>query len=118
MRSMIGIVVSAAAAAGSALASAVCCAAPILYVTAGVGAGLAGTFEPLRPWFLAGAVLFLGLGFYGVYGRPVEACLEEGVCDALAEARRRRRKRAAVLWVSAGLVALFATFPIWIGWLG
>lgn len=108
---------SSLGAVGSAFAAALCCVGPLVYVTLGVGAGLAGTFDPLRPWFLAGAALFLGLGFYGAYGRPAEACVEDGTCDTLEEARRRRRRERVVLWASTGLVVLFATFPTWSRWL-
>ncbi len=46
--------------AGAALASALCCAGPLLAVAAGVsGAGLAATFDPLRPWFLGATGVFL-----------------------------------------------------------
>mgnify|MGYP006282879275 CR=1 FL=1 len=102
---------------GSAVASALCCVGPILYVGLGVGAGLASTFEPLRPWFLGGAVLFLGLGFYGVYVRPPRSCEEGGTCETEEEARRKRRRQKGMLWFSTGLVVLFATFPTWSTWI-
>ncbi|NIP57548.1 MAG: hypothetical protein GWM92_07885 [Gemmatimonadetes bacterium] len=114
---MLSTALSAAAAIGSAVGSALCCAGPILYVTVGVGAGLAGTFEPLRPWLLGASVLFLGLGFLGVHSRSVDACVEAGICDTVEEAERRRRRQALVLWLAAGLVALFATLPSWVAWL-
>jgi mercuric ion transport protein len=104
-------------AVGAGFASALCCVGPILYVSLGVGAGLASTFEPLRPWFLAGAVLFLGLGFYGVYVRPPRSCAEGGTCETEEEARRKRTRQKVMLWVSTGLVLLFATFPTWSTWL-
>lgn len=104
-------------AVGSAFASALCCVGPILYVSLGVGAGLASTFEPLRPWFLGGAALFLGLGFYGAYVRPPLSCEEGGACETEAEARRKRRRQRVMLWASAGLVLLFASFPAWSTWL-
>lgn len=110
-------VLSALGAIGAGLASALCCVGPILYVTVGVGAGLASTFEPLRPWFLAGAGLFLALGFYGVHARPPEACVGDGECATLEEARRKRSRQKAMLWVSTVLVVLFATFPTWSTWL-
>lgn len=102
---------------GSAVASALCCVGPILYVGLGVGAGLASTFEPLRPWFLAGAVLFLGVGLYGVYVRPPRCREEGGACETEEEARRKRRRQKIMLWLSTGLVILFATFPTWSTWL-
>ncbi len=101
----------------SAVASALCCIGPIVYVTLGVGAGLASTFEPLRPWFLGGAVLLLGVGFYGVYMSPPRTCEEGGTCETEEEARRKRRRQKAMLWASTALVALFATFPAWSTWL-
>lgn len=104
-------------AVGSAFASALCCAGPILYVTLGVGAGLAGTFAPLRPWFLAAAALLLGLGFYGAYRRSPEACVADGECETEEDARRTLRRRRIGLWASAGLVLVFATFPTWSAWL-
>ena len=104
-------------AVGSALVSALCCAGPLLYVTVGIGAGLASTFQPLRPWFLAGAVVFLGLGSWGAYGRSPEACVAEGKCESEEEARQILRRRRAGLWVSAALVLIFASFPTWSGWL-
>lgn len=104
-------------AVGSAFASALCCVGPILYVSLGVGAGLASTFEPLRPWFLGGALLFLGPGFYGTYIRPPRSCSEDGACGTEAEARQKRTRQKVILWASTGLVLLFATFPAWSTWL-
>ena len=104
-------------AVGSAFASALCCAGPILYVSMGVGAGLASTFEPLRPWFLAGALLLLAVAFRTVYGRSLEACVAEGECETEEEARRALKRRKVGLWVAAALVSVFATFPTWSSWL-
>lgn len=110
-------VLSSLGAVGAGVASALCCVGPIVYVTLGVGAGLAGTFEPFRPLFLAGAVLFLALGFYGVHSSSPESCVGEGECGTLDEARRKRKRQKVMLWVSTGLVVLFATFPTWSTWL-
>lgn len=104
-------VLSSLGAVGAAIASALCCIGPLLYVSLGVGAGLASTFEPLRPWFLGGAVLFLGLGFYGLYGRRRPRCSPDG------EVEGRGRREKAWLWVGTVLVVLFATFPTWSTWL-
>ena len=65
-----GGLLAAAGAVLAAFGAALCCVGPILFVTFGVGAGLASTFEPLRPLFTALAVLGLGFGFYTVYARP------------------------------------------------
>jgi mercuric ion transport protein len=104
-------------AVGSAFASALCCVGPILYVSLGVGAGLASTFEPLRPWFLGGALLLLALAFRDVYGRSAETCVAEGECKTEEEARRALKHRKIGLWAAVALVLAFATFPTWSTWL-
>src|SRR2546428_702277 len=57
----------------AAVVSTLCCAGPLVAVALGLsGAGLAATFEPLRPYFVAGTVLALGFGFV-VMHRPDRA---------------------------------------------
>ncbi|MFQ5689423.1 MAG: mercuric transporter MerT family protein [Gemmatimonadota bacterium] len=98
-------------AVGAAFASSLCCTGPLLYVFLGVGgAGLASTFEPLRPWFLAVTALFLGFGFYEVYGRRYR-CAGEG------EAERKRTREKIMLWTGTAMVVAFASFPTWSTWL-
>lgn len=56
-----------------------CCIGPLLFVTLGVGAGLASTFAPLRPLFGLLTVGMLGVGFYTVYGRrAVSSVVRQG----------------------------------------
>jgi mercuric ion transport protein len=96
---------------GAAIASSLCCTGPLLYVGLGVGgAGLAGTFEPLRAWFLGGTALFLAAGFYGTYGRRFQ-------CAADEKAERKRGRQKIMLWVGTAFVVFFATFPTWSTWL-
>lgn len=98
--------------------SALCCAGPILAVTLGVsGAGFGATFEPLRPWFLAAATVFLAVGFYGVYATPPEACVERGRCATLDDALKKRKKEKVMLWTATLLAAAFVSFPTWSRWL-
>ena len=90
--------------------SALCCAGPVLAVTAGVsGAGLASTFEPLRPYFLGGTAFFLILGFLLLDREERKAC-EPG--KACAEPAVRRRMKT-ILWIATGVAVVFATFPQW-----
>lgn len=94
----------------AAFASALCCAGPLIAIALGVsGAGLAATFEPLRPYFVAGAVVFLVLGYVAVQREERKACAPGKAC-ASPEVRRRMRR-----WLGGAtvLVALFATFPWW-----
>lgn len=96
----------------AAFVSALCCAGPVLAVAVGVsGAGLAATFEPLRPYFLAATGLFLLLGFWLLHREEQKAC-EPG--NACADPRVRRTMRVT-LWTATVLAVVFATFPSWQG---
>ena len=97
---------------GAAIASALCCAGPLLAVAAGLsGAGLATTFEPLRPWLLGATAAFLLLGFWTLDREERKACEPGRAC---AEPRTRRRMKVA-LWIATAAAVLLATFPSWQG---
>lgn len=98
----------------AAFASALCCVGPLIAVTLGVsGAGLAATFEPLRPYFLGATAVLLATGFWLLRGEERRAC-EPGTLCASPAARRWMR---LMLWVATALAAVFATFPVWSPWL-
>jgi len=66
-------------AVSTALLSAACCLGPLVLALLGLGgAGMALALEPYRPWFLTGAVILLGAGFYFAYRRPREECGKAG----------------------------------------
>src|SRR5690606_10693779 len=99
----------------AALLGSLCCIGPLLFVTFGVGAGLASTFEPLRPVFgvlMAGG---LGDGFYTVYGREpkateLEACgASRGTCPFTRNGTRDK----VLLWIATILALLLWRFPTW-----
>ena len=105
---------AAAGAIGAAFLASLCCVGPLLFVTLGVGAGLASTFEPLRPVFTVLTVALLAVGFYVVYGRKpasteVVACAPDGTC-AVPPNRTRDR---VLLWIAAVVALVFLTFPQW-----
>lgn len=115
------------ASAGAVLAAfgaSLCCVGPLLFVTFGVGAGLASTFEPLRPLFTVLTVLGLGIGFYTVYGRKPRAHAAAGACCApgaddccapenACAAPRSRTREKVLLW-GATIVALVVwSFNYW-----
>ena len=105
-------VVAAAGGIAAAAGSAVCCLGPLAALALGVsGAGIAATFEPLRPYFLVGALGFLALGFVAVWREEQKAC-EPGKPCASPEARRRMKRR---LWIATALIVLFASSPWWVG---
>ncbi len=97
----------------AAFVSALCCIGPLLAVAVGVsGTGLAGTFEPLRPYLLGGALAFLGLGHYALYREERNACGPGKLC---ADPTVRRRMKI-VLWGATVLAVILGTFPYWSVW--
>lgn len=99
------------AAVGAAFLAALCCIGPVLFVTLGVGAGLASRFEPLRPIFTILTVGLIAIGFYTVYGRrPAGAAGDvEGACIV----PRSRRREKILLWIATFVALLLLTFPQW-----
>lgn len=95
----------------AAVGASLCCIGPILFVTLGVGAGLASTFEPLRPVFTALTVLGFGIGFYVVYGPPARAaaCAPGEACAT----PRSRRRDEVLLWGATALAAVLWSFNYW-----
>ena len=94
----------------AAVASSLCCAGPLIAVALGFsGAGLAATFDPLRPYLVGGTVLFLSLGFATAYREDRKAC-EPGALCASPEARRRMK---LWLWSGTAIAIPFATFQWW-----
>jgi mercuric ion transport protein len=90
--------------------SALCCAGPLVAVALGLsGAGLAATFEPLRPYFVAGTVLALGFGFVELRRDEKRACEPGTLCAS--PIARRRMKRA--LWIATIIAIPLITFPWW-----
>src|SRR3989475_8256490 len=74
-------VVAATGGIAAAVASALCCAGPLIAVALGLsGAGLATTFEPLRPYFVVATGLALGFGFVVLNREERKAC-EPGTID-------------------------------------
>jgi mercuric ion transport protein len=108
---------AAVGAVGAAFFASLCCVGPLLFVTLGVGAGLASTFEPLRPVFTVLTVALLAVGFYVVYGkRPTvvdaAACAPDGTC-AVPRSPRDRTRDKVLLWLATAVALVFLTFPQW-----
>src|SRR3989442_13437039 len=101
---------AAVGAVGTAIGSALCCVGPLVAVALGVsGAGLAATFEPLRPYFVVGTVLALGFGFVVMHREDRRACEPGTLCASPAV--RRRMKWA--LWMATIIAIPLLTFPWW-----
>jgi mercuric ion transport protein len=102
---------AALGAVAAAIGASLCCNGPLLFVTLGAGAGLASTFEPLRPLFTGLTALGLVIGFYVVYGRK-PAAVPCGPGETCAIRRNGRRDRV-VLWIATVLAVLFWSFNYW-----
>lgn len=112
--------VASLGAVGAAFLASLCCVGPVLFVTLGVGAGMASRFEPFRPLFTALTLGLLAVGFYVVYGRRPAAhptvdgaagaaCRPDGSCAV----PRDRRRDKALLWVATVVALVLLTFPQW-----
>lgn len=103
-------VLAATGGIAAAVASALCCAGPLVAVALGLsGAGLAATFEPLRPYFVVGTVVALGFGFLVLRREERRAC-EPGTLCASPLARRRMK---GALWIATIVAIPLVTFPWW-----
>jgi mercuric ion transport protein len=97
-------------AVAAAVGSTLCCAGPLVAVSLGLsGAGLAATFEPMRPWFVGGTVLSLGYGFFTVRQEERKACEPGTLCDSPVSRRRMR----TLLWSATAVAIPLLTFPWW-----
>lgn len=98
---------SLVAGALAAVGASVCCVGPLLLLTMGIGGAWIANliaWEPLRPWFIAATLVFLGLAFRSVYLRP-RACAPDAACAQPLVLGRQR----LIFWVVAlALLALLA----------
>lgn len=101
---------AAGASVTAAIGSALCCAGPLVAVFLGLsGAGLTATFEPLRPYFVAGTVLSLGAGFAMLRREERNACAPGRLCASPLDQRRMKW----TLWIATAIAIPLLTFPWW-----
>ena len=113
--------------AGSVLAAllgSLCCMGPLLFITLGVGAGLATALEPFRPAFGVVMVACLAVAFWTVYGRRLGGAMRRSTTGASSTAAggscagpMRRRRDVVVFWTATVLAVVLWTFPTWSLWL-
>lgn len=91
----------------AAIGASVCCVGPLVLLMLGVGGAWAASltaWEPLRPWFIAGTLLFLALSFRRLYLQP-QVCEPGAAC---AEPIVLRRQRLIFWTVAVALLALLS----------
>jgi len=93
------------------IAASACCAGPLLLLSLGLGGSWLSTFsklEPLRPLFIAVALVFLALTYRKLYLLP-QRC-ESGSACALDPGLKVQRR---LFWITAVVVLAVITFPWW-----
>ncbi len=100
----------------SALFSSACCVGPLVLTGMGVGAGTAGLLGglagfvkiliPFRNLFIAGALVFLALNFYSVYGKKRKACLNGSI-----DGEKKLKRDKILLWTNTVAVVFFILSP-------
>ena len=93
---------SLVAGALAAIGASVCCVGLLVLLTLGIGGAWIANLtalEPLRPWFIAATLLFVGLAFRRLHLQP-QVC-EPGAACAEPVVRKRQR---LVFWIVAALM--------------
>ena len=93
----------------AAIGASVCCVAPLLLLSLGIGGAWISTLtsmEAVRPFFIILTLVFIGLGYRKLYLLP-DSC-EEGEACTSAEVKQ---KQQLIFWVGSGLVLLLLAFP-------
>lgn len=95
----------------SALAASACCILPLILFVLGIGGAWVSyltALHPFRPYFIASAILFVGIGFYRIYSKPKT---EECAVDSFCARPHSHRINKIALWTAAVLVGLAALWP-------
>ena len=91
----------------AAIGASVCCVGPLVLLALGIGGAWIANLtalEPLRPWFIAATLLFLGLAFRRLYLQP-QVCEPGAACAEPVVLRRQQ----LIFWVVAlALLALLS----------
>ncbi len=94
----------------AALGASVCCVGPLVLLMLGIGGAWIANLtalEPLRPWFIAATLLFLGLAFRRLYLQP-QVCEPGVVCADPVVVKRQR----LIFWAVALALSLLLSVPL------
>lgn len=97
------------ASALAAIGASLCCVAPLVLVSLGLGgAWLANLtqLEPYRPFFVALALALLAMAAYKLYRQPATCTPGQACADGAVQRRQR-----LIFWSVATLLLLLLTFP-------
>ena len=97
------------ASALAAIGASLCCVAPLVLVSLGLGGAWLASLtqlEPYRPVFIVLTLGLLAMAWFRLYRQPV-ACEPGRACADGAVQRRQR----LIFWSVAGLLMILLTFP-------
>ena len=92
------------------VAASSCCIVPLVLFWAGVSGAWIGTLTalaPYQPYFIAGAGLFVGAGFYFVYSPKQKTCGGDAVCGHSLSDKALKIS----LWLATLLIIVAGLFP-------
>jgi mercuric ion transport protein len=95
----------------AAIGASVCCVGPLVLLMLGIGGAWIAhltALEPLRPWFIAATLLFLGLAFRRLFLQQ-QVCVPGAPCAQTVVLQRQR-------WIFA-IVALALLVLLLLPWL-
>lgn len=101
---------SMVAGALAAIGASLCCVAPLVLLALGVGGAWMSNLtalEPIRPFFFAATLIFLGLAWYGLYRAPRD-CAPGTLC-AVPQTLQRQR---LIFWLVTVLLAMLLAVPL------
>lgn len=98
----------------AAILASACCLGPLILVTLGLSGAWIGNLtmlEPLRPFFLASALVAMFFAWRRIY-RPAAGCKPGEVC-AIPQVRATYK---ILFWIIAALVLVALSFPYVLPW--
>ena len=93
----------------AAIGASVCCVGPLVLLTLGIGGAWIANLtalEPLRPWFIAATLLFVGLAFRRLYHQP-QVCEPGAACAEPIVLKRQR----LIFWIVALVLLALLSVP-------
>lgn len=96
---------------GAVLASS-CCVGPLVLITLGASGAWIGNLTSLKayqPIFVLVTLVFLGLGFWQIYGKAERPCDDEQTCST----NKSNRIITSALWIATLLVTVALTVDLW-----
>jgi mercuric ion transport protein len=96
----------------SAILASTCCVVPLLFVLLGISSAWIVNLTALelyKPYFAAGALVFIGLGFWQAYFRAQSSCMDGAYCAKPQSAIITK----TALWLATLVVLLALTINWW-----